>query len=75
MKPIADMLINCFDQKKIKIDSETIKSRNRGKLLGIKIDKKLNFNAHVEGLCKRASQKMNALARIILYMYVFPNNL
>ena len=34
------------------------------KLLGIKIDNKLTFEEHVEGLCKKASQKVSALARI-----------
>ena len=34
------------------------------KLLGIKIDHKLSFEPHVESLCKKASQKLNALARM-----------
>ena len=34
------------------------------KLLGIKIDYKLSFEPHVESLCKKASQKLNALARL-----------
>ena len=34
------------------------------KLLGIKIDNKLTFEEHVEGLRKKASQKVSALARI-----------
>ena len=33
------------------------------KLLGIKIDRKLSFEPHVESLCKKVSQKLNALAR------------
>ena len=35
-----------------------------GKFLGIKIDNKLTFEEHVERLCKKASQKVSALARI-----------
>ena len=35
------------------------------KLLGIKIDQKLSFEPHVDSLCKKASQKLNALARMI----------
>ena len=31
---------------------------------GIKIDIKLTFEEHVEGLCKRASRKVSNLARI-----------
>ena len=48
MKPNANTLINCSGQKKIKFDGETIKSSNCRNLLGAKVDKKLNFNAHVE---------------------------
>ena len=33
-------------------------------MLGVKIDHELNFNEHVLSLCKKASQKLNALARI-----------
>ena len=33
-------------------------------LLGITIDRKLNFNSHIENLCREASTKLNALARI-----------
>ena len=32
------------------------------------IDKKLNFKSHVNSLCKKASQKLHALARISTYM-------
>ena len=34
------------------------------KLLGVKVDHDLNFNEHVSSLCKKASQKLNALSRI-----------
>ena len=34
------------------------------KFLGIKTDNKLTFEEHVEGLCKKVSQKVSALARI-----------
>ena len=34
------------------------------KLLGIHIDNKLTFEPHVRSLCKKASQKLNAFARI-----------
>ena len=33
-------------------------------LFGITIDRKLNFNPHIENLCREASKKLNALARI-----------
>ena len=34
------------------------------KLLGIKIESELTFNKHMETLCKKASQKLNALSRL-----------
>ena len=34
------------------------------KLLGIKIESELIFNTHIEILCRKASQKSNALSRL-----------
>ena len=39
------------------------------KLLGITIDKKLNFSEHISKLCKKVSSKLHALARISNFMY------
>ena len=36
-------------------------------LLGVTIDKKLNFKSHANSLCKKASQEIHALARISSY--------
>ena len=48
---------------------EFAKNNSNGeKLLGIKIDTKLLFENHVSSLCKKASQKLHALARIVNYM-------
>ena len=38
------------------------------KLLGIKIDQKLSFEPHVESLCKKVSQKLNAVARMAPFL-------
>ena len=35
------------------------------KLLGVIIDKNLNFNSHLTTLCKKVGQKVTALARIV----------
>ena len=40
-----------------------IKESDEEKLLGVTIVKKLNFKSHVNSLCKKASQKLHALAR------------
>ena len=38
------------------------------KLLGVKIDKKLNLNTHAKGLCKKENNKLRALVRTVPYM-------
>ena len=40
------------------------------KLLGVKNDQHLNFNDHVKPICKKASGKLRALARVTPYMCV-----
>jgi len=46
------------------IDGNLIEGSKSEKLLGIQLDCNLTFNEHVENLCKKASQKLSALARI-----------
>ena len=46
------------------ICNEKLSSTCSEKLLGTKIDSKPTFEEHVEGLCKKASQKISALGRI-----------
>ena len=53
------------------IDGNVIESEGNQVLLGITIDSNLSFNKHIGNLCKKASAKVNALARIAGYM-VFP---
>ena len=50
------------------IDGETIIGSKSVKLLGIKIDNRLDFNEHVSNLCKKANLKLHALARISHFM-------
>ena len=38
------------------------------KLLGIQIDSKLKFETHIENVCKKASQKLNALSRLVSFI-------
>ena len=39
-----------------------IKNTNCEKLLGIKVDRRLNFNQHLDGIIKKAICKINALS-------------
>ena len=50
------------------IDGNVIESERNQVLLGITIDCNLSFNKHINNLCKKASVKLNALARIAGYM-------
>ena len=51
-----------------KVGNHHIRNSASEKLLGVTIDSKLNFNEHVTKLCKNASAKLHALARISNYM-------
>ena len=52
----------------ITLGQETIESSDSVVLLGINIDKKLNFSEHVSTLLKKGNQKLHALARISKYL-------
>ena len=45
------------------IEDQAISNSNCQKLLGIKIDNKLSFNEHLDEMCKKAGQKLNAPPR------------
>ena len=51
----------------VNIGNSTIKESDYEKLLGVTFDKKLSFTKHVEDLCKKANQKLHALARLSNY--------
>ena len=48
----------------VAIGKSTIKESECQKLLGVTFDKKLSFTKHVPDLCKKAHQKLHALARL-----------
>ena len=47
-----------------------IKNTNYDKLLGIKVDSRLSFNKHLDGIIKKASRKINALSRITPFINI-----
>ncbi len=46
-----------------------ITESEKEKLLGVTFDKKLNFRTHINEVCKKAAQKLHALARLSNYMH------
>ena len=66
------------------IDQKEIKAVSKVKLLGLEIDDELNFNHHINNICKSASNQLNALKRlkhlsefegrkVLLNTFVMPN--
>ena len=49
---------------KIILNNNDVSSSNKEKLLGIPLDNKLDFDSHITSLCKKAGQKLSALARM-----------
>ena len=58
----------------VHIDNNAIKSKRKNELLGIVLDAKLFFEDYINSLCKKASQELNALARIAPYMFIEKNS-
>ena len=52
----------------VKIGEAYVKESTEENLLGITFDQSHSFKQHVKALCKKASQKLHALARISRYM-------
>ena len=56
------------EQVNLNLDDLIIKTSKSEKLLGINIDHFLTFNEYVSKLCKKASQKLHAIASISSYL-------
>ena len=52
----------------VKIGEFDVQNSREEKLLGVKTDAKLSFENHVSFLCKKASQKLHALARVVNFL-------
>ena len=48
----------------ISLSDKNINSEKTVKLLGVKLDNKLNFDAHISDLCKKAAKQLNVLKRL-----------
>ena len=62
------LLVSSDESCKAKIEDFNIKNSTEEKMLRVKFDSSLSFENHVTYLCKKASQKLHALARILHYM-------
>ena len=58
------LLVSTNDKRHLNVGEIEISNSKCEKLLGIKIDSKLMFDSYVKSLCKKASQKLNALSRV-----------
>ena len=64
------ILLSCSEPSTARIDGSSIESNTKEILLGITIDRDLKFDEHVNNLCKKACQKLNALVRLAPFMNV-----
>ena len=55
---------NLHEHLSVRVGAELIWESSHEKLLGVIIDKNLNFNEHLLNLCKKVRQKITALAKI-----------
>ena len=60
----------CSSNREVSLTIETqiIKNSKFEKLLGIKLDSKLNFNSHIHDICKKVGHKINVISSITPYM-------
>ena len=64
----SHILFSRNDNVGANIDDHIIISEKKNELLGILLDSKPSFKDHINSLCKKSSQKLNALARVAPYM-------
>ena len=62
------LLVNKKEEVVINLGETESKNSEYEKLLGIKIDTKLNFNEHLNNIISKASCKDNALSRVVPYV-------
>ena len=61
----SHLLLSGNSRATARIDNSFIESEDEQVLLCITIDPDLTFENHINSICKKASQKLNALARIV----------
>ena len=66
----SHLFLSCKESSTELIDGSSIKSNTKEILLGITIDRELEFAGHVSDLCEKACQKLNLLAHLAPFMNV-----
>ena len=61
---------SCSVKTSITIENEEIRSSSCEKLLGLFFDSKLAFQSHIDNICEKASQKLNAISRITPWILI-----
>ena len=64
----SHLLMSCKEPSSAIIEDSYVKSSQKELLLGVTIDNELKFDDHMNYLCKKAGQKLNALARIAPFL-------
>ena len=62
------LLSEIGDEHCVNVGQQIISNRANEKVLGVFFDNRLNFKCHINKLCKKASQKLHALARVSNFM-------
>ena len=62
--------LSCSELSTTLIDGSSTESNTKEILLGITIDRDLEFDEDINNLCKKACQKLNALVRLAPFMSV-----
>ena len=61
-------LLSTQEDANTQISNTTITCSRSQKLLGVAFDNKLNFEKHIENICRKENRKLNALERVTNYM-------
>ena len=64
----CQLITNKQSRMNLKLGNTNIESSLYEKLLGVKVDNKLNFNGHDDEIIKKATGKVSALSRIFRFM-------
>ena len=66
----SHLIISTNNTSELKVGDSLVKTSTCEKILGVEIDYKLTIDNHVPNLCKKANNKLRALARATSYMTI-----